>query len=700
MPNDFTSAIAACLISDGAPRRTDLAKLVEKIFNGPPEPSRDQLQKLHDEIVDALPDGHDRLALVYGGATRIKGYVFEAPKLPEVRGASALLDWINETALPRLWADVLDEKLGKEKARDCIVYASGGHILGFAPASLGQHLADAIERCYAEHALTAESAAVALDFGLLDLRYGRDPLAYWIDDFLKDWADPARQKALEDYYYPPSGSHPDDPGVERQRFFNRKTFGELTTLLSLAFFRRRAERNQQAHPRDLPFYPLLPWAAQCDSSGIRPAVVSTRMSDEIEPREMSEASARKRYVGQLVKQESPDATRWFRERFDWRMEPPPESWEAGWTEYIERKPETRYAKALAEIRKLGGEPRAARDVHEIGAASGRYIGMIYADGNNVGRFIAGIKTPQEYADRSLQLRDAAKNAVFAALDEHLEPHHFDLNTWVHPFEILAIGGDDLLMIVPGDRAFDIALAIGYNFEKAMSDQDHPESRMIEDRYAGGEKNLAHPFSSYTPVVGLSAGVLIAQETAPIFFLRDLVEELLSNAKGLARRNAAQGDLGGAVDFMVMKSITMVTDRIRPFRKAALIGEHSQLIARPYTWHEFAGLLRTIRALRDARVPRSQLYRLRDVLKHSLDESVIAGSLEYLYTRSRLDRRRSDTLLTHVERNWREPARAGVTTGSGAPPWLRMEGERWETIWADLVEAYDIIAAEERNDTTN
>ncbi|MEN9265801.1 MAG: hypothetical protein Q6K99_06145, partial [Thermostichales cyanobacterium BF4_bins_65] len=36
-----------------------------------------------------------RIGLVYGGATKIKGYVFESAKLAEVRGASALLDRIN-----------------------------------------------------------------------------------------------------------------------------------------------------------------------------------------------------------------------------------------------------------------------------------------------------------------------------------------------------------------------------------------------------------------------------------------------------------------------------------------------------------------------------------------------------------------------------------------------------------------------------
>src|SRR6266480_2373704 len=46
-----------------------------------------------------------RVALVSGGATRIKSYVFESARLPEIRGASGLLDRINLEDVPRLWSE-------------------------------------------------------------------------------------------------------------------------------------------------------------------------------------------------------------------------------------------------------------------------------------------------------------------------------------------------------------------------------------------------------------------------------------------------------------------------------------------------------------------------------------------------------------------------------------------------------------------
>lgn len=744
MPDEFVSAIAACLKYDGGPAQDKLEDLICRVLHrSPKEPSCEQLKDLQKQIETALPDGHDRVALVYGGATKIKGYVFEAPKLPEIRGASALLDWVNHDVLPSLWD-------ATPCGRGGIVFGGGGHILGFARTveSEGQQLAEAIERTYARHTLTADSVAVAEEFNLLELRYGRAPMAYWVEEFLNDWTDERKRRVLETYYYLPEELRGDaSEAAIRARFYNRKTFGELVGLLRIAAHRRRAERGAGAS-----FYPLLPWSQRCDSSDVRPAVWQGQVGDEVERREMSEASARKRYAGQLAK--GSDKVEWFKKNFAWRAERDEirqGSWERQWKDYLKQSLEEHrdipYARGYAAEQLERFEP--APDVHAIGAASDGYIGLIYADGNNVGRLMATLKTPDQYRERSKDLRHAAQDAVFHALGDHLRPHGR-----FHPFEIIAIGGDDLLLIVPAKYAFEVALAIGYRFE-SNPNLALPKPRTLNDRYRGPTSYPQYDFASYIPQIGLSAGVVIAQETAPIFFLRDLVEELLKSAKGLANKNAERGDLGGAIDFMVLKSVTMVTDKIMGFRRAALsnradverslrhvtellspgdaartlealatrpeavaVRELRQLTARPYTWHEFAGLLAAIRALQDVRMPRSQLYRLREVLDEGLQSGVLAGSLEYLHTRVRLRSPRvQEKLLTYVEHAWRPAPRHGLGAAPGAPPWLRaltemnvtlpapgadgLEERRkvkvggWETIWADLVEAYEMVEEREQ-----
>ncbi len=719
----FVAAVAACLTCPDPPEEK-IQEMVHQVLTDRLDPSSSDAlplppsrQKLHDLQVriDTVLNGRDNIALIYGGATKIKGYVFEAPKLPEIRGASALLDWVNEQALVDLWVSTLAPILGSEQlASDCIIYASGGNILAFAPTRKGQELATAIERCYTEHTLTANSVAVYESFRLLELRYGRlrskpgKQEIYWVEDFIQDCQDGQKRSVLEQYYYAPPGIKSDDlsPGSLAQRFFNRKTFGELVTVLATMFNRRRDERTYAGEPRSVALYPMLPWAEKCDSSDIRPAVVRVTVGDELAPREMSEPSARKRVIGQSVKQETHKATAWFQTAFKtWNVPQGIASWEQRWESYLQRCTDMPYAQEVQRLSALGTNIKPAQDVGEIAQASSphRYVGIIYADGNNVGRLIATQKTPEAYHANSLILSQAAQKSVFKALSMHLKPVEVRSDRgslrWIHPFEILAIGGDDLFLIVPGRQAFDIALAIGYYFEEELAkklpgmDQALSSQHFVQ-RY-GAETWLQT--APYTPSIGLSAGVLIAQENAPIFFLRDLVEELLKSAKKLAKRNAEQHYYGGAIDFMVLKSITMVTDKIKAFRQAAL-GDHGdkstrRLTARPYTWHEFAGLLATVRALKKARVPRSQLYRLRRELDVDPGGGVITSVLEYLYTRSRLRGAPAETLFTHIEQHWCH-APIFAHKRKGLPPWLPLGSHGWETIWPDILEAYEMVSEED------
>lgn len=697
----FKDAVVECLLHNAPDelleRQPALTALVARVLDEVAEqqierlatrPSRSMIEQYLADIRAVLPSASDRIALVYGGATKIKDYVFEAPKLPEIRGASALLDWVNKVGLNNLWFDRFGaEDADRTQLHPYIIYASGGGFLAFAPADLGEDLARDVERCYIEHTLTANSVAVSQTFSLLELRYGRlgisgTHIAYWFDNFQAHWDHPQFQRQLEGYYYGDSNDSPDE------RFFRRKTFGELVTLLTTMTNRRRAEHASHGGTRNLPFYQLLPWAERCDSSDVRPAVFHGRVGDEAEERMYSRASGFKRAAGQLVKNEQVDKE--LKETIAWS--PPAElergAWHQQWLDHLATHPETAYAKHAWR------QARPARDVHEIGAASKGYIGMIYADGNNVGWLIASRPTPKAYQETSEVLSNTAKDAVFQALAECLEPAGVPIrgkssgSENVHPFEILTIGGDDLLLIVPGDRALDIALAIGQAFEQRLASTillhaSAPTSSTFVQRYNGIKANV-------TPSIGLSAGVVIAQETAPIFFLRGLVEELLKNAKERAQEHVTQGYYGGAVDFMVMKSISMVTNKIKSFRQLALgDGSDRRLTARPYSWYELSGLLTTIRALKSAHVPRSQLYRLRRVLDEGSGGNIVASVMEYLYTRTLMSPAYSDALQKHIEQSWcwNPPVQERA---SGLPPWMPLGTSGWETIWPDLLEAYEMV----------
>lgn len=696
---DYDRVIAECLVYPQEPPK-ELIAVVQKVLAAPAEPSREQLKTLNQQL-NAHPR---RLALVHGGATKIKGYVFEAPKLPEIRGASALLDWVGEQQIHQIWHAALPQKnRDANQPHPYIIYASGGSFLAFAPCDKAQELATKVERAYTEHTLTANSVAVAACFDLLEIRFGRlfngeaTDTFYWIEDFLQDCKDEHKWNELKSYYYHPKDKENDkSDAVLKQRFFNRKTFGELVTVLATMFHRRRDERASHGEPRCLPHYELIPWAVKCQSSDVRPAVINAHIGSDT--RQLSEASARKLAVGRLVKGADVGGLEKMLKPWQLPQDLRQKSWESRWQTFLEHHAQSHYATKLAN-----SQVKPASDLSSIGAASkpSRYIGLIYADGNNIGRLMATLNTPEIYHKVSRALSEVAEQAVFTALAQHLEPVN-----GVHPFEILTIGGDDLFIIVPGDKAFDIALMIGQHFEEQLTTRldnlaqtynlsiSPPKSTSKYLRY-----NPSNATTPFLPLVGLSAGVLIAQENTPFFFLRDLVEELLKKAKKLAKQNADKGFFGGAIDFMVLKSIGMVSDNIDAFRAEALQDyPHSprRLTARPYMWAEFAGLLTSIRALKQANAPRSQLYRIQRVLLRNRTAGIFDSAMEYLYTRSRL-RDISTVLIDHIEHPWHWPSTSAPQRVC-VPPWSsrpypddkQPKNHQYETIWPDLLEAYDFV----------
>lgn len=167
----------------------------------PPElqPIIDKVQKLQDielnyfppkiiELQQKYPELWQEktpIGLVYGGATKIKQYVFEATKLTDIRGASAILDKINLVDLQNFFEPDQETKsrvwLGEETnfpqlaqalIPELIVYSTGGNILTFCPAAFVDDLANAIEKRYTEETLIANSCAVGSTFRLLEIRFG------------------------------------------------------------------------------------------------------------------------------------------------------------------------------------------------------------------------------------------------------------------------------------------------------------------------------------------------------------------------------------------------------------------------------------------------------------------------------------------------------------------------------------------------
>jgi len=653
----------------------------------------------------ALSEEPTAIGLALGGATKIKQYVFESANLQDVRGASALLDRINLVDLPsffgdrpstvRSWFEATYPDLAAALIPDLIIYSTGGNILAFCPAAYVHQLADAIEQCYTRETLTANSAAVGDTFELLELRFGRlrNP---WLQDYLDNRDHPILQAYFDQPVGADAGPLTDTEYI--QWFSDRKSFSELATQLAIRFNQRRSgnalpHRNQtRAHPPMFETHAYL----NRDESDRRSGTV--RIADLPSDPRFSEASARKYVMGQIAKRET--RQNWWPQAIgDWQPGDI-ESWVRKFLTALPHLPDSQYG----EGRNLAGVEEA-RSLREIGATSTPqgYLAYIYADGNNMGGYIQKqIKTPEAYRQFSEDVSHATEYAVYQAINKHLQPawHTPDAGSnrrnsgspiLIHPFEILTVGGDDVLLIVPGDQGLAIAQTLCEAFEQELL-RRNPNYQAAQTYDPGQIHRYRAPDPAQNPStspqcqLSMSAGVLLTAENTPIYYADRLVSQLLKSAKRKAKALKKDGYLGGTVDFLTLKSVTMISSNIDEFRAQGLTRDRPdqptlKLYSAPYTLHEIGGLLETARALRASKFPPSQIYQIRSLL----EEGKKTAMLNYRYFRARL-KERGDILDTAFDQAWCWAQSNGGTLA----PW-RCGGDRtYETIWRELVDLFAFV----------
>jgi CRISPR-associated protein Cmr2 len=602
-----------------------------------------------------------KIGLVYGGATKIKQYVFEAAKLPDVRGASALLDLINLVDLPAFFGGENDDRFPQCQAEpkycqtirhqwleksfsglaqalipELIIYSRGGNILAFCPAAFVQDLANAIEKRYTDETLTANSCAVGSTFRPLELRFGqlKDPVesTFW------------REQYLEQKDHPIVKAYFDQPGISdaEEKFKSRKNFSELVGKLAEQFTQRRNGNESSARPSRCypPMYETHPYVQR--EEGDRRSAIFHAQSDVNDPSKglpgdpwFSETLARKRLMGQIAKREYDEISWWEK----LKRENPSVNWQYGkiesWVKQFEAFLDLNPDLKIKYLNSTTEDVKEARSLREIADVSKGFVAYIYADGNNMGGYIRQrIKTPQDYQCFSEDIFNATQRSVYIALANHLHPHRYKPDSrssrrnkdvvWIHPFEIITIGGDDVLLVVPANQALEIAKAIGQSFEQQLS---------VNYRLLPKLSPKAHRYRSESAPpsecqLSMSMGVLITAQDTPIYYADQLVGQLLKSAKKRAKELKKEYEYqSGTIDFLVLKAVTMISSNISEFRSQGLTREQDdqptlKLFAAPYTLHEVDGLLTTVKALKRAKFPRSQLYQLRTLLERGKRTAIL------------------------------------------------------------------------------
>jgi hypothetical protein len=270
-------------------------------------------------------------------------------------------------------------------------------------------------------------------------------------------------------------------------------------------------------------------------------------------------------------------------------------------------------------------PQAIDEIANTHVGRDGYVAMVYLDGDRIGQLLTQMTSIDEYRALSEELTGSMHEAVFSALAQELHPvmvtgsqarkdvgqaDLIDKDVLIHPFEIITIGGDDAILLLPSSAAIPIASQVGQTFSARVT------------------KAVGSLVNGKQPVVTMSAGVAIGDDHTPVQQLFELSLQLLKEAK----------KAGGALDFHILKSADMIDRHIAiqresfPFSMENLgdNGKHLRLTARPYSYLQLDRLWSGAIDLAEVSFPTSQLGQL----VQALLEGRRTATLFYQYQRHR------------------------------------------------------------------
>ncbi|MEW5956107.1 MAG: hypothetical protein AB1801_00160 [Chloroflexota bacterium] len=559
---------------------------------------------------------------------RIQDYVFESARLPEIRGASMLVEKL---------VNIAARYLGQR-----IIYKGGGSLLAIFPdRETAKGMKAKIECLFPKRTGVATITCVIREIPVAALRGGY-MASEAVPNYLWGLRHPERHSDWERI----TRLYGQAISVKKEEFIQavqnksqqEQPFGQMVELMSILLRREKDQRSP------IPLHEALPQAQRCRSCGQRPAVLVGQYADTEESWPLCDPCWRK-----------------IKDRQDKR---------SYWLDQAIRffKEQTAYFNGISEVR-----IEQADDLTDIGLACQArqgYIAFIYADGDSIGRYMASQRSPEDYAAASEKLKQATAQAVYKSLAQFLRPTPVkrkgaDESVLIHPFEIITIGGDDALLLVPADLALPIAVTI---------------SRL---------------FSQQLPELTMSVGVVIASDHTPVRWLRDMAKQLLKSAKRRAREVKTTTDKVGGLDFLVLTSQSMLRRTIDDWRNTypmLLPGEamsaRLRLTGAPYTLTETQTLLGLLDQMRQVEFPTTQLQQLTAALQQGREQ----GSLYFLYQQARMGGKRYGSVFEAIAKKWK------FSPKTDPIPWQTVEqdpndpdpGPRYTSILPDLLALYSFV----------
>jgi hypothetical protein len=577
-------------------------------------------------------------SLIAFDTDHIKSYVFGTDKLKEIRGASSLFDRLNR--------DVMVEEAKKLDAKACSIYTNGGSGLFLIDSDQADTFGLHVQQRY--QTLTAGGASIT--FVVQKLPKGApDDIEEILDYPLKETLDLMRYSLIE-----------------------KK--GSPSTILAL------------------PSHPLM---RTCDSCGVFYAE-GKDAAEAQDAREREDLYCRSCLNKRREDREVKDAI--GIEVAKYSVHTAGNTATISTPKHFKRSP--LWESVTSRLQKLGYKlpsgverPGDFNVFREFGSSK-EYLGLIYADANGMGRKIEKLGKLRYVQKFAKEIDDAITQVVCDAVAKYL--HVVEHTTPpLFPFDILLMGGDDIVIVTPSSVALQVACTLAENF--------HRKATLKDGEIINPDKKISDQLGC-----SLSAAVVLAPVKYPFGPLLDLATDALKFAKKDSAKYQPSKESNyddSRVNFLVVtgstsQSFKSVYGTLHDKDKRK-IQPSFYATMRPYTVEQLKFLINALQEGNKQALGRSKLHQLREaVLQKNLTTSVVEG----LAVLRNWKPKQRDFVLQQVYtfedryqlHQW-DPDNPAAIFPRVSFPWFadgkQNDVEVYRTLLLDFVELYDFVARE-------
>lgn len=318
------------------------------------------------------------------------------------------------------------------------------------------------------------------------------------------------------------------------------------------------------------------------------------------------------------------------------------------------------------VREALADKRRADNFDELtsqGSPEGM-LALLYADGDGLGRLFGGLGTLEEMKSTSKAVEDSLVDALADAI---AGPLQIGQTAKILPFDVLLLGGDDLVIATTADRAFGVAKTLVNSF------------------YSTATERLGRKTS-------VSVGISIAHSHYPLHTLLELAEGALRHAKReryYRLRKHPEADLPGLISYILVGNASHSDyesyERDDLYRGAAGGQAAVRRTFRPYTPAELDHMLEITKEA--SRLPQNKLEALRGTAYMNRPQGILEG--RFVMARLR-DRQRP---VVHAVMN-------GLAAGREVEfPWI-LDSDELINPWADILELLDFVKSTGEQEAAN